>query len=210
MRFRIIPVTSYQQNCSLLMCEKTQHAAIVDPGGDIDLILSIVEQEKVSPQSILLTHGHLDHVGGAAQLAAKLGIPIMGPHVGDLYWLDGLPEQSKMFGFPPCPKLSPTRWLKQGDVIKFGEESLEVFHCPGHTPGHLVFLNREAKLATVGDVLFKGSIGRSDFPGGDYDTLIASIKHTLWPLGKDIAFIPGHGPMSTFGEEMRTNPYVHI
>jgi glyoxylase-like metal-dependent hydrolase (beta-lactamase superfamily II) len=210
MRFRIIPVTSYQQNCSLLMCEKTQHAAIVDPGGDIDLILSIVEQEKVSPQSILLTHGHLDHVGGAAQLAAKLGIPIMGPHVGDLYWLDGLPEQSKMFGFPPCPKLSPTRWLKQGDVIKFGEESLEVFHCPGHTPGHLVFLNREAKLATVGDVLFKGSIGRSDFPGGDYDTLIASIKQTLWPLGKDIAFIPGHGPMSKFGEEMRTNPYVHI
>jgi glyoxylase-like metal-dependent hydrolase (beta-lactamase superfamily II) len=210
MRFRIIPVTSYQQNCSLLICEKTQHAAIVDPGGDIDLILSIVEQEKVSLQSILLTHGHLDHVGGAAQLAAKLGIPIIGPHLDDQYWLDGLPEQARMFGFPPCPKLTPTRWLAQGDVIKFGEESLEVFHCPGHTPGHLVFLNREAKLATVGDVLFKGSIGRTDFPGGDYDTLIASIKHTLWPLGKDIAFIPGHGPMSTFGEEMRTNPYVHI
>jgi len=210
MRFRIIPVTSYQQNCSLLICEKTQLAVIVDPGGDIDLIINIVKQEKVSLEAILLTHGHLDHVGGTAQLAAHYDIPIIGPHPGDQFWLDALPEQARMFGFPHCETFTPTRWLKQGDVVTIGEETLEVFHCPGHTPGHVVFVNREALLAVVGDVLFKGSIGRTDFPGGDYDTLINSIKHKLWPLGKDIAFIPGHGPMSTFGEEMLSNPFVHI
>jgi len=209
MRFRIIPVTSYQQNCSLLICEQTQQAAIVDPGGDIDLLIDIVKQEQVSLQSILLTHGHLDHVGGSTQLAAHYDIPIIGPHSGDKFWLDALPEQARMFGFPPCPAFIPSRWLKQGDVIHIGNATLEVFHCPGHTPGHIVFVNREAKLAVVGDVLFKGSIGRTDFPGGDYDTLIESIRTNLWPLGKDIAFIPGHGPMSTFGEERRNNAFVH-
>jgi len=209
MRYRIIPVTSYQQNCSLLICEKTQQAVIVDPGGDTDALIKIIAQENVSLQSILLTHGHLDHVGGSVALAAHYDIPIIGPHQGDDFWLNALPEQARHFGFPHCPAFTPTRWLNHGDVVEFGNERLDVFHCPGHTPGHLVFVNRSAKLALVGDVLFKGSIGRTDFPGGDHQSLIDSIRQNLWPLGKDIQFVPGHGSMSTFGEEMRSNPYVH-
>lgn len=210
MRYRIIPVTSYQQNCSLLICEQTQQAVIVDPGGDTDTLIKIIAQENVSLQSILLTHGHLDHVGGAVTLAAHYSLPIIGPHQDDDFWLNALPEQARHFGFPPCPAFTPTRWLNHGDAIEFGNEKLDVFHCPGHTPGHLVFVNQQAKLALVGDVLFKGSIGRTDFPGGNHQTLINSIHQNLWPLGKNIRFVPGHGPISTFGEEMRSNPYVHI
>lgn len=208
MRFSIIPVTPYQQNCSLLICEQSQHAAVVDPGGDIDLILKRVEQEKVTLESILITHGHLDHIGAVAELAEKLSLPVYGPHIEDNFWIAALPDQCRSFGFPPCRGFVPNRWLNDGDTVRVGQENLKVIHCPGHTPGHIVFYNAAAKLAIVGDVLFNGSIGRTDFPRGDFHALIASIQNKLWPLGEDVAFIPGHGPMSTFGEEMRSNPFV--
>jgi len=210
MQFRIIPVTSYQQNCSLLFCEKTHKAAIVDPGGDTDLILKAIAQEKVSPESILITHGHLDHIGATAELAALLSIPVIGPHQDDQFWIDAIPEQCRTFRFPACESFTPSRWLNQGDIVKVGEEILEVLHCPGHTPGHVVYVHRDTQLAIVGDVLFKGSIGRTDLPKGDFNTLINSIKNNLWTLGGQFTFIPGHGPMSTFGEEMRSNPYVGV
>ncbi|MGZ5580913.1 MAG: MBL fold metallo-hydrolase [Methylobacter sp.] len=210
MRFCIVPVTSYQQNCSLLICEKSNKAAIVDPGGDIDRILAAVEREQISPEAILLTHGHLDHVGATAELAARLAIPVLGPHRDDRFWLDAIPEQCLTFRFPACETFTPTRWLNDGDTINVGEEVLEVLHCPGHTPGHVVFIQRDAKLAVVGDVRFKGSIGRTDQPKGDFHSLINSIKNKLWPLGEQFTFIPGHGPTSTFGEEMRSNPFVGL
>lgn len=210
MRFCIIPVTSYQQNCSLLICEKSHKTAIVDPGGDIDMILKVIDRENVSPESILITHGHLDHIGATAELAARLAIPVIGPHQDDQFWIDAIAEQCRTFRFPVCASFTPSRWLTQGDIIKVGEEILDVLHCPGHTPGHVVFVHRNTHLAIVGDVLFKGSIGRTDLPKGDFKTLINSIKHRLWPLGGRFAFIPGHGPMSTFGEEMRSNPYVSV
>jgi len=208
MRFCIIPVTSYQQNCSLLICEQSHKAAIVDPGGDIDKILKTIDRENVSPESILITHGHLDHIGGTAELASRLSIPIIGPHQDDQFLIDAIPEQCRAFGFPVSASFTPSRWLNQGDIVKVGEEILDIFHCPGHTPGHVVFVHRNSKLAIVGDVLFKGSIGRTDLPKGDFNTLINSIKNNLWTLGGQFAFIPGHGPMSTFGEEMRSNPFV--
>lgn len=208
MRFCIIPVTSYQQNCSLLICERTHKAAIVDPGGDIELILKTVDKENVSPESILITHGHLDHIGATAELADRLAIPIIGPHRDDQFWIDAIAQQCLSFGFPACASFTPSRWLNQGDVVMVGEEPLSVFHCPGHTPGHVVFVHLDTKLALVGDVLFKGSIGRTDLPKGDFKALINSIKNNLWPLGEQVRFIPGHGPMSTFGYEMRNNPYV--
>lgn len=210
MRFCIVPVTSYQQNCSLLICEKSNKAAIVDPGGDIGRILAAVEREQISPEAILLTHGHLDHVGATAELAAQLAIPVLGPHRDDRFWLDAIPEQCLTFRFPACETFTPTRWLNDGDTINVGEEVLEVLHCPGHTPGHVVFIHRNAKLAVVGDVLFKGSIGRTDLPKGDFHSLLDSIKNKLWPLGEQFTFIPGHGPTSTFGEEMRSNPFVGL
>ena len=210
MRFCIIPVTAYQQNCSLLICEQTHKAAIVDPGGDIDMILKAIDKEKVSPESILITHGHLDHIGATAELATLLSIPVIGPHRDDQFWIDAIPLQCQTFHFPACGSFTPSRWLSQGDIIKIGEVELDVFHCPGHTPGHVVFVHRNTQLAIVGDVLFKGSIGRTDLPKGDFNTLINSIKNNLWPLGEQFMFIPGHGPMSTFGEEMRSNPYVGV
>jgi len=210
LRFVIIPVTSYQQNCSLLICEKTNKAAIVDPGGDIDTILAVIKEEKVTPEIILVTHGHLDHAGGVAELADQLSLPIEGPQQEDIFWLDAFPSQIQTFGFPHCNRFTPTRWLNDGDTVKVGEQTIEVIHCPGHTPGHVIFFHPQSKLAVVGDVLFNGSIGRTDFPKGSFDTLIGSIKEKLWPLGKDIKFIPGHGPMSTFGQEMKSNPYVSI
>lgn len=208
MRFTIIPVTLYEQNCTLLVCEQTQKAALVDPGGDLDILLAEVKRQGVELESILVTHGHMDHVGGVAELARKLGLPIIGPHIEDNFWIQALPEQCKQFGFPPCEIFTPTRWLKDGDVVEVGKEQLKVLHCPGHTPGHVVFFNENRRLAIVGDVLFKGSIGRTDFPKGDYQSLINAIKLKLWPLGADVAFIPGHGPMSNFGAEMRDNPFV--
>ncbi len=210
LKFKIIPVTPYQQNCSLLICQQTNKAAVVDPGGDLEIILQTVKSENALLESILLTHGHLDHIGGTAELAKTLQLPIIGPELQDKFWIDALPEQVKNFGFPDCESFTPNRWLVDGDTVEIGEQTLQVIHCPGHTPGHVVFYHAESSLAIVGDVLFNGSIGRTDFPKGDYDTLINSIKNKLWPLGEDVRFIPGHGPMSSFGEEMRHNPYVAV
>ncbi len=210
MRYSIIPVTPYQQNCTLLICDKTSKAAIVDPGGDIDLILTEINKEQVQVESILLTHGHLDHVGATAELISRLGIPVLGPQIEDHFLIESIPLQCQTFGFPVCESFSPTPWLNDGDTVTVGDNTLHVIHCPGHTPGHIIFYHPDSKLALVGDVLFKGSIGRTDFPKGDFNTLVSSIKNKLWPLGKDIRFISGHGPMSTFGEEMRNNPFVSI
>jgi glyoxylase-like metal-dependent hydrolase (beta-lactamase superfamily II) len=209
MRYAIIPVTPFQQNCTLFWCEKTLHTAIIDPGGDVPVILTELNHYGLTPERILLTHGHIDHAAGAAELAERLRIPIDGPHPDDAFWLDNMAQQAAMFGFSDARICQPDRWLREGDDVSFGEERLQVLHCPGHTPGHLVFYHPEEALAQVGDVLFKGSIGRTDFPKGDYNTLISSIRRKLFPLGDEVRFIPGHGPMSTFGEERRNNPFVH-
>jgi hydroxyacylglutathione hydrolase len=181
---------------------------VVDPGGDVDRILAAVKELGLTVEKILLTHGHIDHAGGTAALARQLSIPIEGPEREDSFWIDALPQQSKMFGFPQVEAFSPDRWLVDGDTVTVGEEILEVLHCPGHTPGHVVLFSASARLAAVGDVLFAGSIGRTDFPRGNHAALVNSIRHKLWPLGNDVAFIPGHGPMSNFGEERESNPYV--
>ncbi|MDJ0806256.1 MAG: MBL fold metallo-hydrolase [Gammaproteobacteria bacterium] len=210
MQYQILPVTPFQQNCTLLWCENTHKSAIVDPGGDIQQITETLIAKELIPERILLTHGHIDHAGGAATLAKKLNLPIEGPHPDDGFLLDALFEQARMFGFPETELqlCEPDRWLQPGETVHFGEEALEVYHCPGHTPGHIVFFHRSARLALVGDVLFRGSIGRTDFPRGNHAQLIHSIREQLWPLGDDVRFIPGHGPESTFGEERRNNPFV--
>ncbi|MGF1644326.1 MAG: MBL fold metallo-hydrolase [Thiotrichales bacterium] len=208
MRTLIIPVTAFQQNCSLLICEATLRAAVVDPGGEVDLILAHAERAGVTLERILLTHGHIDHAGGVADLAERLDLPIEGPHPADRFWIDALPQQSRMFGLPDARAFSPDRWLHDGDSVRFGDETLAVLHCPGHTPGHVVFYHEATRLAWVGDVLFKGSIGRTDFPQGNHADLIHSIQTKLWPLGDDVRFIPGHGPSSSIGEERRGNPFV--
>lgn len=208
MRFAIVPVTPFRQNCSLLWPETGTDGAVVDPGGDLDDILAAARREGVRIAKILLTHAHIDHAGMTADLADRLGVPIEGPHRGDKFWIDAMPKQSAMFGFPPMRAFTPDRWLEHGDTVTVGGETLDVLHCPGHTPGHVVFHHRASKLAVVGDVIFRGSVGRSDFPGGDHETLIASITGRLWPMGDATVFIPGHGPESSFGEERRTNPFV--
>lgn len=208
MRYAIVPVTPFEQNCTVFWCEETRRAAVVDPGGDIDRILAELEQAGLNLEKILVTHGHIDHAGGVAALAARTGVPIEGPHEEDRFWIAGMPQQSRMFGFPDVRGFEPDRWLKGGDTVRFGNVELDVLHCPGHTPGHVVFFHAPSRLAQVGDVLFQGSIGRTDFPRGDHDTLIRSIKEVLFPLGDDVAFIPGHGPMSTLGEERRYNPFL--
>lgn len=208
LRSIIIPVTAFQQNCSLVWCPITQAGAVIDPGGDLEHILARVAEEGVELTKILLTHAHIDHAGATQVLSENLGLPIEGPHPDDQFWIDLLPEQARMFGFSPVAAFTPTRWLSQGDRVEVGRETLEVYHCPGHTPGHVVFHSREARLAFVGDVLFAGSIGRTDFPRGDHATLLHSIQNNLWPLGNDVTFVPGHGPTSTFGRERATNPLV--
>lgn len=208
MKFVSIPVTPYQQNCSLVWSESSRQGAVIDPGGDINLILRQIAQHQVQVEKILLTHGHMDHVGGAIELKKALAVPIIGPHKADAFWLQALPEQAKMMGLPPQQPFQPDTWLKDGDSVTVGEDTLEVFHCPGHTPGHVVFFHRPSALAWVGDVLFAGSIGRSDFPMGDHDALVGSIRGKLWPLGDAVRFIPGHGPLSTFGQERLHNPFV--
>ena len=207
LHYEIIPVTPFAQNCSLLWCAATRRAAVVDPGGDVPKILAAAASRGVVVERILVTHGHIDHAGAVAALADDLNVPVEGPQREDAFWIEGMPQQSKMFGFPDVRSFVPDRWLEHGDRVSVGDEILEVVHCPGHTPGHVVFFSAEARLALVGDVLFKGSIGRTDFPRGDFDTLIASIRGRLWPLGDDVEFIPGHGPMSTFGVERATNPF---
>jgi glyoxylase-like metal-dependent hydrolase (beta-lactamase superfamily II) len=208
MDYRIIPVTPFEQNCSLIWCTETMKGALVDPGGDIEKLLAATAKQGVTIEKLLLTHGHIDHAGATGELAAQLDVPIEGPQEEERFWLDQLPAQSRMFGFPPAKDFTPTRWLNEGDTVTVGKESLQVLHTPGHTPGHIVFFHAPSKLAIVGDVLFAGSIGRTDFPRGDHQTLINSIRQKLWPLGNDVEFIPGHGPMSTFGEERDSNPFV--
>lgn len=208
LKYKIVPVTPFEQNCTLLWCTETHKAAVVDPGGDLDRILAAAEDEGVILEKILLTHAHIDHAGGTAELAKSAGLPIEGPHKDDNFWIQGLAMQAQMFGFPAPEVFTPNRWLEDGDTVTVGNETLEVLHTPGHTPGHVVFFHLGSKLAQVGDVLFNGSIGRTDFPKGDYNTLIHSIREKLFPLGDDVSFICGHGPMSTFGQERATNPFV--
>lgn len=208
MRCAIVPVTPFQQNCSVLQCEITGRAAVVDPGGDLDRVREALVEMGAELELILLTHGHMDHCAAADDLRRETGVPIVGPHEEDRFWIDNLPQWCERVGFPPARAFEPDRWLRDGDVVEFGEQKLEVLHCPGHTPGHVVFFHRGMQLAVVGDVLFQGSIGRTDFPRGDYDTLVSAIRGKLWPLGDGVTFIPGHGPTSTFGQERRTNPFV--
>ena len=201
------PVTPFEQNASILYCSETKKCAIVDPGGDIEILLNIAKDNELVPEKILLTHGHIDHAGGATEIAQILKVEIHGPHEDDKFLLDSLEEQGKMFGLN-SKDCSPDVWLNEGDIVTIGKEKLETYFCPGHTPGHLIFYNLESKLAIVGDVLFCGSIGRTDLPGGNFDDLIQSVKDKLWPLGRDIEFIPGHGPMSSFEAERQSNPFV--
>lgn len=208
LQFTIIPVTPFQQNCTLLWCDETGRAAVIDPGGDIEQILAAIADAGVEPDKILLTHGHLDHVGGTAELAERLDLPVEGPHRDDDFWLQGLSSQSRMFGVGQVRPVATGRWLEDGDRVRIGARELAVIHCPGHTPGHVVFFDEDARLAQVGDVLFAGSIGRTDFPLGNHQDLLDSIRTRLFPLGDDVRFIPGHGPMSDFGSERRTNPFV--
>jgi glyoxylase-like metal-dependent hydrolase (beta-lactamase superfamily II) len=208
MKIIVVPVTPFQQNCSILYCEQTRRAAVVDPGGDVEYILTQAQNENLEIEKILITHGHVDHAGGAADLAEQLNIPIEGPQEEDKFWIDSLPERGRDYGFSPAARVfTPNRWLSDGDRVSFGNEELEVLHCPGHTPGHVVFFHRGEKIALVGDVLFKGSIGRTDFPRGDFATLIQSIHEKLWPLGDDVQFISGHGAVSSFGQERMSNPF---
>ncbi len=208
LRVAVVPVTPFQQNCSVLWDPATMKGAIVDPGGDLDQVLAVVAREGITLEKILLTHAHIDHAGATAELKRRTGLPIEGPHEGDRFWIDGLAEQGRMFGIRSEGAFEPDRWLDDGDRVPLGGLELEVRHCPGHTPGHVVFFHAPSRFAIVGDVLFQGSIGRTDFPGGDHATLIRSIRGKLFPLGDDVRFLPGHGPLSSFGDERRANPYV--
>ncbi|HEU0310631.1 MAG TPA: MBL fold metallo-hydrolase [Sphingomicrobium sp.] len=207
LRAAIIPVTPLQQNCTLLWCTKTMKGAFVDPGGDLERLKAAAAQSGAEIEKILVTHGHIDHCGSAGILAAELGVPIEGPHRDDIFWISRLEEDGRRYGVKGKP-FEPDRWLEDGDAVTVGTLSFNVRHCPGHTPGHIVFHHPESRLALVGDVLFQGSIGRTDFPRGNHQQLLDSITQRLWPMGDDTRFVPGHGPMSTFGHERATNPFV--
>lgn len=206
--YEIIPVTPFAQNATLVWCDETREAAIIDAGGEVARLMEAVKARGLTLSKILLTHGHIDHAGGAAELREQTGAPVIGPHRDDQFWLDGLGQQSRMFSFPDTKPVTPDQWLQDGDSVQLGHSTLQVLHCPGHTPGHVVFYDAENQVAQVGDVLFAGSIGRTDFPKSNHQDLIESIRNKLFPLGDDVRFIPGHGPMSTFGEEKRSNPFV--
>ena len=208
MKCAIIPVTPFQQNSTLVWNEETMVGASIDPGGDIDQILSMRDEVGMTIEKICLTHGHLDHASGTVNLASRLGVPVEGPHEEDAFLLDALPAQAQKYGFPETAAVKPDRWLKDGDSVEAGGLTFDVRHCPGHTPGHVVFFHGPSRFAVVGDVLFQGSIGRTDLPRGDHETLLRSIREQLWPLGEDVVFVPGHGPASTFGNERKTNPFV--
>jgi glyoxylase-like metal-dependent hydrolase (beta-lactamase superfamily II) len=208
LRAAIIPVTPLQQNCTLLWCEETKKAAVFDPGGDLLRIQEAVGKVGVTVEKILLTHGHIDHAGGAAELKERLGVPIEGPHRADLYLLERLPETGRSFGMTGARAVTPDRWLDEGETVTVGNASFSVLHCPGHSPGSVVFVQAEQRFAIMGDVLFRGSVGRTDLPGGDHEALIRSIKDKILPLGDDLTFICGHGPASTVGAERATNPFL--
>jgi glyoxylase-like metal-dependent hydrolase (beta-lactamase superfamily II) len=208
LHYETIPVTPFQQNCSVVWEDVGMTAAIIDPGGDLDVLQSACKQLGVKLVAIWITHAHIDHAGATAELADALNLPIIGPHPGDQFWIDGLPVAAANYGFPPSRPFKPTRWLSDGDTVTLGAHTLQVRHCPGHTPGHVVFYSPDIQRAFVGDVLFAGSIGRTDFPQGNHQDLIDSITQRLWPMGNDTVFIPGHGPESTFGRERKSNPYV--
>jgi len=207
MRAAVIPVTPLQQNCTLLWCTETMKGAFVDPGGDLEKLRAAAKQQGVTIEKILVTHGHIDHCGAAGEFAKELGVPLEGPHEADRFWISRLDEDGRKYGIRGTV-FEPDRWLEQGDQVTVGNLTLDVYHCPGHTPGHVVFHHPESKFATVGDVLFQGSIGRTDFPLGNHQDLLDAIVERLWPLGDDTTFVPGHGPLSNFGHERKTNPFV--
>ncbi|HMK81231.1 MAG TPA: MBL fold metallo-hydrolase [Xanthobacteraceae bacterium] len=208
LKVTIVPVTPFQQNCSIVACSATNRAAIVDPGGDVARIRAAIDQLAVTPEKILLTHGHLDHAGGAAELAAALALPIEGPDQRDEFLLSNLEAQGARFGIGDMRNVTPTRWLTEGETVSIGDLTFSVLHVPGHTPGHLVFVNAPARFALVGDTLFQGSVGRTDFPYGNHAQLIGGIKEKLLPLGDDVTILPGHGPASTIGAERRGNGFL--
>lgn len=205
----IIPVTPFQQNCLLLWCENSRRAVVFDPGGDVPAIADAIKKIGVTVEQIWLTHGHIDHVGGAAELRDMLNVPIVGPHIDDKFLLDHVVESGASFGMTGVRNFTPDRWLNEGDKVALGEMTFEILHCPGHSPGSVAFFNRDMRFAHVGDVLFNGSVGRTDLPGGSHARLIQSIADKLLPLGDDVQFICGHGPGSTFGHERQTNPFLN-
>ncbi|TPW30383.1 MBL fold metallo-hydrolase [Pararhizobium mangrovi] len=205
----IIPVTPFQQNCAVLFVPETKRGVVVDPGGDVEIITQTLAENGLTIEAIWLTHGHIDHAGGAVDLKAALDVEIVGPHEADRQLLEGLEEQARMFGLEGTFRnVVPDRWLEEGDTLSIGDHTFDVLHCPGHAPGHVVFVDRAQNFAHLGDVLFNGSIGRTDLPGGDHETLLASIRDKVLPLGDDFGFICGHGPGSTIGEERRSNPFL--
>lgn len=208
LKVKIVPVTPFQQNCSVLWCDQTMEAAVVDPGGDLDKIQTVLDREGLALKAIWITHGHIDHCGAAQTLKDQTSVPIIGPHEEDMFWITRLEEDGARYQFNWAKTFAPDQFLNDGDKLTIGQETLDVYHCPGHTPGHVVLYHEGQKLAIVGDVLFKGSVGRTDFPRGNTQELIDSIVQKLWPLGGDVRFIPGHGPMSTFAEERASNPFV--
>ena len=207
-RALVVPVTPLQQNCTIVWCTKTMKAAVIDPGGEAPRLLKVIADHGLTLEKIWITHGHLDHAGGTAAIKEATGVPIEGPHPDDQFWIDDIGTSGAKWGMPDARTFTPDRWLHDGDTVNLGDTRFEVYHCPGHTPGHVVFFHREARFAQVGDVLFAGSIGRTDFPRGNFQDLITSITSKLWPLGDDVTFVPGHNQVSTFGAERRGNPYV--
>ncbi|HEV2544258.1 MAG TPA: MBL fold metallo-hydrolase [Methylobacterium sp.] len=207
-RAAIIPVTPFQQNCTLIWDDATKVGAVVDPGGDLDRIEAAIRSQGVTVEKILLTHGHIDHAGGAAELKERLGVPVEGPHEADKFLLDSLSEAGASYGLDGARAITPDRWLAEGDSVTIGGLTFDIWHAPGHSPGSVVFMSRDARFALVGDVVFQGSIGRTDLPGGSHEQLIRMIKEKVLPLGDDVAFIPGHGPTGTLGQERTTNPFL--
>ena len=208
LNYSIVPVTNFYQNCSIWVCTETQLAAIIDPGGDLNKIINEINILSCKPRKILLTHGHIDHIGAAKLLSNKFNIPIVGPHIGDLFWFEGVNGYAEILNMEPMSPFLPDQWLEDGMKIKLGDLTFDVLHCPGHTPGHLAFFEKNNAIISVGDIIFQGSIGRTDLPGGNHEQLIRSIKDKLLPLGENVTFIPGHGPQSTLGIEKTNNPFL--